>query len=112
MPKWALIFACLLVFALGAPPQTMAQSSDTQVAVEEIVITGNRRVAAGTVMSYLPVRVGDRVTRSSLSIALERLFETELFKDIDIALDGQIAGDGGRKPDHQQDQYRRQRCAV
>ena len=90
MPKWALIFACLLVFALGAPPQTVAQSSDSQVTVDEIVISGNRRVAAGTVLSYLPVRVGDRVTRSSLSIALERLFETELFKDIDIALDGQV----------------------
>ena len=90
MPKWALIIACLLVFAFGAPPQTMAQSSDSQVTVDEIVISGNRRVAVGTVMSYLPVRVGDRVTRSSLSIALERLFETELFKDIDIALDGQI----------------------
>ena len=90
MPKWALIFACLLVFALGVPPQSMAQSSDTQVAVDEIVISGNRRVAAGTVMSYLPVRVGDRVTRSSLSIALERLYETGLFKDIDITLDGQV----------------------
>lgn len=90
MSKWALIFACLLVFALGAPPQTVAQSSDSQVTVDEIVISGNRRVAAGTVLSYLPVRVGDRVTRSSLSIALERLFETELFKDIDIALDGQV----------------------
>lgn len=90
MPKWALIFACLLVIALGAPPQTVAQSSDSQVTVDEIVISGNRRVAAGTVLSYLPVRVGDRVTRSSLSIALERLFETELFKDIDIALDGQV----------------------
>ena len=90
MPKWALIFACLLVFALGAPPQTVAQSSDSQITVDEIVISGNRRVAVGTVLSYLPVRVGDRVTRSSLSIALERLFETELFKDIDIALDGQV----------------------
>ena len=90
MPKWALIFACLLVFALGVPPQSMAQSSDTQVAVDEIVISGNRRVAAGTVMSYLPVRVGDRVTRSSLSIALDRLYETGLFKDIDITLDGQV----------------------
>ena len=90
MPKWALIFVCLLVYALGSPPQAMAQSNDSQVTVDEIVISGNKRVAVGTVLSYLPVRVGDRVTRSSLSIALERLFETELFKDIDIALDGRV----------------------
>ena len=90
MPKWALIFVCLLVYALGSSPQAMAQSNDSQVTVDEIVISGNKRVAVGTVLSYLPVRVGDRVTRSSLSIALERLFETELFKDIDIALDGRV----------------------
>ena len=90
MPKWALICVCLLVYALGSSPQAMAQSNDSQVTVDEIVISGNKRVAVGTVLSYLPVRVGDRVTRSSLSIALERLFETELFKDIDIALDGRV----------------------
>lgn len=90
MTKWALIFACLLMFSLASPPQSMAQSSDSQIVVDEIVISGNRRVADGTVLSYLPVRVGDRVTRSSLSIALERLFETQLFKDIDIVLDGRV----------------------
>ena len=90
MPKLAFIFVCLLAFALASPPSTQAQSSDSQVRVEQIVVTGNKRVAVGTVLSYLPVRAGDRVTRGSLSIALERLFETELFRDIDIDLDGSV----------------------
>ena len=90
MPKLAFIFVCLLAFALASPPSIEAQSDDSQVKVEEIVVTGNKRVAVGTVLSYLPVRAGDRVTRGSLSIALERLFETELFRDIDISLDGSV----------------------
>ncbi len=91
MPKLAFIFVCLLAFALASPPSVEAQSGDGgQVSVDEIVVVGNKRVAVGTVLSYLPIRPGDRVTRGSLSIALERLFETELFKDIDIALDGSV----------------------
>ena len=90
MPKLAFIFLCLLAFSLASPPSVVAQTDDSQVKIDEIVVTGNKRVAAGTVLSYLPVRVGDRVTRGSLSIALERLFETELFNDIDIALDGAV----------------------
>ena len=90
MPKLAFIFVCLLAFALASPPSIEAQSSDSQVKVEKIVVAGNKRVAVGTVLSYLPVRAGDRVTRGSLSIALERLFETELFRDIDISLDGSV----------------------
>ena len=90
MPKLAFIFVCLLAFALASPPSAVAQSGDSQIKIDEIIVNGNKRVAVGTVLSYLPVRVGDRVTRGSLSIALERLFETELFDDIDIALDGSI----------------------
>ena len=90
MHKLALIFA-VLIFSIAEPvlPAT-AQSSDQLAEVEEIVIDGNRRVAASTILSYLPVRVGDRVTQSALSIALQRLFETQLFKDIDVFLDGGI----------------------
>ena len=75
MPKLAFIFVCLLAFALASPPSIEAQSGDSQVKVEKIVVAGNKRVAVGTVLSYLPVRAGDRVTRGSLSIALERPFQ-------------------------------------
>ena len=90
MPKLVLIFLLFLVSAVGLPPQSSAQTTDQNVRIDEIAVTGTRRVAVGTVLSYLPVRVGDRVSRSSLSIALERLFETELFADIDIDIDGSV----------------------
>ena len=90
MPKLVLIFLLFLVSAVGLPTQSSAQTTEQAVRIDEIAVTGTRRVAVGTVLSYLPVRVGDRVSRSSLSIALERLFETELFADIDIDIDGSV----------------------
>ena len=90
MPKLVLFFLLFLVSAVGVPPQSSAQTAEQAVRIDEIAVTGNRRVAVGTVLSYLPVRVGDRVSRSSLSIALERLFETELFADINIEIDGSM----------------------
>ena len=90
MPKPLLILVLLLALAMGSTSPVTAQSADQQVRVEEIAVSGNRRVAIGTVLSYLPVRVGDSVSRSSLSIALERLYETDLFADINIDLEGSI----------------------
>ena len=60
MHKLALIFAVLIFSIAGSVLPATAQSSDQLVEVEEIVIDGNRRVAASTILSYLPVRVGDR----------------------------------------------------
>ena len=91
MPKLVLIFLLFLVSAVGLPSAIVgADRQNRTVRIDEIAVTGTRRVAVGTVLSYLPVRVGDRVSRSSLSIALERLFETELFADIDIDIDGSV----------------------
>jgi len=90
MRKLALTIVSMLFMALTGPLPVLAQSDATQVQIDEIAVSGNRRVAASTVLSYLPVRVGDRVSQGSLSIALERLFETDLFKDIDIELDGTV----------------------
>jgi outer membrane protein insertion porin family len=90
MPKPLLVFVLFLALAVGTPAPSIAQSADEQIRIDEIAVSGNRRVAVGTVLSYLPVRVGDSVTRSSLSIALERLYETELFADIEIDIDGAV----------------------
>jgi len=61
-----------------------------QVRITEIKVEGNRRVAEGTVLSYLPVQIGDLVSQGGLSQALERLFATNLFKDLTLDLDGSV----------------------
>ena len=87
------IAALLIVMtfgSVGVVPTAFAQSSDEKVRINEIVISGNRRVAVGTVLSYLPLQVGDLAGSSALNIALDRLYETDLFRDIDMAIDGQV----------------------
>ena len=44
-----------------------AQAATEQVRISEITVSGNRRVAEGTVLSYLPVQIGDVVSRGGLS---------------------------------------------
>ena len=68
---------------LSSSPVT-AQSTADEQRIETIEIKGNNRVAAGTVLSYMPLRVGDLVTAGSMNIAIERLYETDLFADISI----------------------------
>ena len=79
-----------LFFALVVAQSGNAQLADDGVRVTEIRVEGNRRVAGGTVQSYLPVRVGDLTSPASLSNSLERLYETNLFKDIKLNLDGSV----------------------
>jgi len=69
---------------------SVAQVSQDPVRISEIRVDGNRRVAAGTVKSYLPVRVGDLTSPGSLSNALARLYDTNLFQDIKLDMDGSV----------------------
>lgn len=58
--------------------------SDT---IRSIVVSGAQRLEAGTVLSYMQLRVGQAYTQESADQALKDLFETELFKDVSIRND-------------------------
>ena len=65
-----------------APPAPVVESA----VVQRITIAGNERIEAGTVMSYLPIQVGDTVTAERIDLALKTLFRTDLFADVKIDL--------------------------
>ena len=91
MRKLSIAFIAFWIFSLSynwMPVQ--AQSAAEQVRISDIKVTGNRRVAEGTVLSYLPVQIGDVVSPSGLSQSLESLFATNLFKDIKLDLNGAV----------------------
>ena len=67
-----------------------AQAVTEQIRISGIKVVGTRRVAEGTVLSYLPVQIGDVVSQGGLNQSLERLFATNLFKDIKLDLDGSV----------------------
>ena len=85
---YGFILGLLLVFT--TTQSSVAQVPEDPVRISEIRVDGNRRVAAGTVQSYLPVRVGDLTSPGSLSNALARLYDTNLFQDIKLDMDGSV----------------------
>ena len=58
--------------------------------VKDIRIEGIQRTEAGTVFSYLPVKVGDTLTDEKASEAIKALFATGFFKDVRIEIEGSV----------------------
>jgi outer membrane protein insertion porin family len=50
--------------------------------IKEIRVVGIQRTEAGTVFSYLPVKVGDTMDENQASGAIHALFATGFFKDV------------------------------
>ena len=60
------------------------------VTIRDIRIEGIQRVEAGTVFSYLPLRVGDLLDEERSDQALKALFDTGFFKDVRLELEGDV----------------------
>ncbi|MFN7572491.1 MAG: outer membrane protein assembly factor BamA [Betaproteobacteria bacterium] len=58
--------------------------------IKDIRVEGISRTEAGTVFSYLPVRVGDRYDAEKGVAAIRALFATGLFKDVRLEIDGDV----------------------
>ncbi|MFZ4499733.1 MAG: outer membrane protein assembly factor BamA, partial [Burkholderiales bacterium] len=60
------------------------------VTVRDIRVEGIQRVEAGTVFSYLPIRVGDLLDDERSDQAIKALFDTGFFKDVRLELEGDV----------------------
>lgn len=58
--------------------------------VKDIRVEGIQRTEAGTVFSYLPVKVGDTLNDEKAAQAIKALFATGFFRDVRIDVDGQV----------------------
>lgn len=58
--------------------------------VRDIRVEGIQRIEAGTVFSYLPVKVGETFTEEKASQAIRSLFSTGFFRDVRIEIEGQV----------------------
>ncbi len=54
--------------------------------VRAIKVEGNERIEADTVVSYLPIAVGDTIDPARLDLAIKTLFRTDLFSDVGLTL--------------------------
>ena len=58
--------------------------------VRDIQVNGLERVPVGTVLNYLPARVGEQFDDGQGSNAIKALFETGLFDDVKLARQGDV----------------------
>lgn len=76
----------LLVMAAVA---NMAQAIEPFV-IKDIRVEGIQRTEAGTVFSYLPVKVGDRLDDEKATAAIKALYATGFFKDVRLEAQGDV----------------------
>jgi len=58
--------------------------------VKDIRVEGIQRTEAGTVFSYLPLKVGDTLNDEKAAQAIKSLFATGFFKDVRIDVEGDV----------------------
>jgi outer membrane protein insertion porin family len=58
--------------------------------IRDIRIEGIQRVEAGTVFSYLPVKVGETMTDEKAAQAIRALFATGFFQDVRVEVEGNV----------------------
>lgn len=62
----------------------------TPFVVKDIRVEGIQRTEAGTVFSYLPVRVGDTFNDEKATAAIKALYATGFFRDVRIEAEGDV----------------------
>jgi outer membrane protein insertion porin family len=75
----ALAVVAAAALALLAPPAARAFEP---FVVKDIRVEGVQRTEAGTVFSYLPVKVGERLTDAKAAEAVKALYATGFFRDV------------------------------
>ncbi|MBU3696157.1 outer membrane protein assembly factor BamA [Dechloromonas sp.] len=58
--------------------------------VKDIRVEGIQRTEAGTVFSYLPVKVGDTLNDDKAAQSIKALFSTGFFKDVRVEVEGDV----------------------
>lgn len=71
--------------AQPAPVVQMAQAED-RAAVSRILVRGNQRIDATTVLSYLPIQPGDTIDAVTIDLAVRTLSRTNLFANVQLGL--------------------------
>lgn len=92
------LFAALMTCSLGAAVQAQDPASETgqpaaqaQPVVQQILVQGNQRVEADTVLSYLLIQPGRPLDPQTVNLSIQTLWATGLFSDVQIQQQGNLA---------------------
>jgi outer membrane protein insertion porin family len=78
------------LFLLLSGLTSLTASAFDPFEVKDIRVEGIQRTEAGTIFSYLPVRVGDTMTEDKAAVAIRSLYATGFFKDVTLEADGGV----------------------
>src|SRR5947208_4016654 len=81
--------ASAALLALSLSLSTAVLAFDPFV-VKDIRVEGVQRTDAGTVFSYLPIKVGERVDDEKASAAVKALYATGFFRDVRLEVEGGV----------------------
>ena len=76
----------LVLSSLVSPPSQAFEPFQ----VKDIRVEGIQRTEAGTVFSYLPIKIGDTVNEDRVTAAVKALYATGFFKDVRLEADGNV----------------------
>ena len=77
-------------FVISAALYASAALAIDPFVIRDIRVEGLQRTEAGTIFSYLPVRVGDTLNDDKASEAIRSLFATGFFRDVTLEVDGDV----------------------
>lgn len=87
----AIIHATLVLAASGTAQAQISGTPTTSTetfTVGDIRVEGLQRISEGAVYNYLPVNIGDRLDRRRISEAIQALYATGFFRDVELRRDG------------------------
>ena len=74
---------------VGAPGAPAAPPAPAPLpVVSRIIVQGNERIEPSTILSYLPIQVGEPVDNARIDLAVKTLFRTDLFADVAMEMQG------------------------
>src|SRR5689334_1523191 len=88
--KRARLTLSVLVASLVASAVSCVAWAVEPFVVRDIRVEGVQRTEPGTIFSYLPIKVGDRVTDEKISDAVKALYATGFFRDVRLEAQGDV----------------------
>lgn len=77
------VLLCLFVATASAQNQS-ADGGGYNFRVDDVRVTGVQRLEPGTVLTYLPLSVGDRLTQARAQQSIRALYDTGLFESVTL----------------------------
>lgn len=79
-----------LFFCVFLVSSTTLWATDTRFVVEDIKVTGLKRVSVGTVLNYLPIEVGEELSADSTAEIIRALYATGFFQSVTLEKQGKV----------------------